>query len=135
MKLIILIGLLLSVTAVAPKSIEQKAAGIAEQRARRLDQGPATFESRDENGEKKSSESNSRDDRRASDSSWMIPIYLSTWTPGALEQVLQKMLRIRQAVQEADSNGGGNAPEMQRREKKDASLEQCTRLSKLDLQL
>jgi len=172
MKLIILIGLLLSVTAVAPKSIEQKAAGIAEQRARQLDQGPATFESRDENGEKKSSESNSRDDRRASDSSWMIPIYLSTWTPGALEQVLQKMLRIRQAVQEADSppqrssygygygygyglgyelgyglgypfgdksrdikNGGGNAPEMQRREKKDASLEQCTRLSKLDLQL
>jgi len=139
MKLIILIGLLLSVTAVAPKSIEQKAAGIAEQRARQLDQGPATFESRDENGE---------------------------------EQVLQKMLRIRQAVQEADSppqrssygygygygyglgyelgyglgypfgdksrdikNGGGNAPEMQRREKKDASLEQCTRLSKLDLQL
>jgi len=70
MKLIILIGLLLSVTAVAPKSIEQKAAGIAEQRARQLDQGPATFESRDENGE---------------------------------EQVLQKMLRIRQAVQEADS--------------------------------
>jgi len=70
MKLIILIGLLLSVTAVAPKSIEQKAAGIAEQRARQLDQGPATFESRDENGE---------------------------------EQRLQKMLRIRQAVQEADS--------------------------------
>jgi len=70
MKLIILIGLLLSVTAVAPKSIEQKAAGIAEQRARQLDQGPATFESRDENGE---------------------------------EQVLQKMLRIRYAVQEADS--------------------------------
>ena len=31
--------------------IEQKAAGIAEQRARQLDQGPATFESRDENGE------------------------------------------------------------------------------------
>jgi len=70
MKLIILIGLLLSVTAVAPKSIEQKAAGIAEQRARQLDQGPATFESRDENGE---------------------------------EQVLQKMLQIRYAVQEADS--------------------------------
>merc|ERR1711962_735383 len=65
MKMIILIGLFLSVITVEPKSIQRKkAAGNAEQRARQLDQGSATVEDRDENGE---------------------------------EQVLQKMLRIRQA--------------------------------------
>jgi len=56
MKMIILIGLLLSVITVAPKSIQQKAEGNAET----LDQGPAeiknregpaTLESRNENGE------------------------------------------------------------------------------------
>jgi len=72
MKMIILIGLFFSLFTVAPKSIQQKAAGNAEQRARQLDEGPATLESWDENGE---------------------------------EQVLKvkKMLQIRQAVQEADS--------------------------------
>lgn len=65
--MIVLICLLLSVITVAPKSIQQKAAGNAEQRARKLDEGPATLESWDKNGE---------------------------------EQVLQKMLQIRQ---EADS--------------------------------
>jgi len=76
MKMIILIGLFLSVITVEPKSIQRKkAAGNAEQRARQLDQGSATVEDRDENGE---------------------------------EQVLQKMLRIRQAVQlqAADSGYG-----------------------------
>merc|ERR1711962_1335966 len=67
MKMIILIGLFLSVITVEPESIHrEKAAGNAEQRARQLDQGSATVEDRYENGE---------------------------------EQVLQKMLRIRQAVQ------------------------------------
>jgi len=56
MKMIILIGLLLSVITVAPKSIQQKAEGNVET----LDQGPAeiknreepaTLESRNENGE------------------------------------------------------------------------------------
>merc|ERR1712180_585090 len=52
MKMIILIGLLLSVITVEPRSIQrEKAAGNAEQRARQLDQGPATFESRDKNAE------------------------------------------------------------------------------------
>jgi len=53
MKLIIpiLIGLLLSVITVESKSIQrEKAAGNAEQRARQLDQGPASFEA-DENEE------------------------------------------------------------------------------------
>merc|ERR1712055_38360 len=67
MKMIILIGLFLSVITVEPKSIQrEKAAGNAEHLARQFDQGSATVEDRDENGE---------------------------------EQVLQKMLRIRQAVQ------------------------------------
>jgi len=51
MKKIILIGFLLSVITVQPKSIQQKAAGNAEQPSKQFDQGPATFESRDENVE------------------------------------------------------------------------------------
>merc|ERR1711872_848488 len=53
MKLIILTGLLLlSVITLEPKLIQrEKAAGNAEQRARQLDRGPATFESRDKNAE------------------------------------------------------------------------------------
>jgi len=70
MNKIILIGLFLSVITVELKSIQrEKAAGNAEPKARQLDQGPATLESRNENGE---------------------------------EQVLQKVLRIRQAVHEAN---------------------------------
>jgi len=51
MKKIILIGFLLSVITVQPKSIQQKAAGNAEQPSKQFDQGPAMFESRDENVE------------------------------------------------------------------------------------
>merc|ERR1711872_965130 len=51
MKKIILIGFLLSAITVQPKSIQQKAAGNAEQPSKQFDQGPATFESRDENVE------------------------------------------------------------------------------------
>merc|ERR1711872_868756 len=71
MKMIILTGLLLlSVITVEPKSVQrEKAAGNAEQRARQLDQGAATFESRDKNEEEQV--------RKL--------------------QTLQKMLRIRQA--------------------------------------
>jgi len=51
MKMIILIGLLLSVITVEPKSIQrEKAAGNTEKRARQMDQGPASFEA-DENEE------------------------------------------------------------------------------------
>jgi len=52
MNKIILIGLFLSVITVELTSIQrEKAAGNAEPKARQLNQGPATFESRNENGE------------------------------------------------------------------------------------
>jgi len=54
--MIILIGLLLSVITAESESIQrEKAAGNAEQRARQMDQGPASFEA-DENEEGKSAE-------------------------------------------------------------------------------
>jgi len=52
MNKIILIGLFLFVITVEPKSIQrEKVAGNAEQRASQVDQGAATLESRDKNGE------------------------------------------------------------------------------------
>merc|ERR1712212_938385 len=58
MKMIILIGLLLSVITVESKSIQRKrAAGNAEKRARQMDQGPASFKA-DENEESMSREEN-----------------------------------------------------------------------------
>merc|ERR1712087_1086022 len=57
MKMIILIGLLLSVITAESKSIQrEKAAGNAEKRARQMDQGPASFEA-DENEESRRSAS------------------------------------------------------------------------------
>merc|ERR1711962_87015 len=93
MKMIILIGLLLSVITVEPKSIQrEKAVGNAEQRARQLDQGTATFESRDKNAE---------------------------------EQVLEKMLRIRQA-------GCGTITQMYCNAGKQWACEECGKFRKRD---
>jgi len=111
MKMIILIGLFLSVITVEPKSIQRKkAAGNAEQRARQLDQGSATVEDRYENGE---------------------------------EQVLQKMLRIRQAVQlqAADSvekimqaADKAEEPDEAKRESTGKAVENATTTTKTSIQ-